>query len=60
VPSEPANEYRIAVSMTAGPFAVVDKAESTLHRDDLVPPKPRERVEGKVEEKADDEDEDSK
>ena len=46
--------------MTAGPFAVVDKAESTLHRDDLVPPKPRERVEGKVEEKADDEDEDSK
>jgi hypothetical protein len=43
VPSELAEEYRITVRMTAGPFDVKDRAESTLRRADLVPPKTEEK-----------------
>jgi hypothetical protein len=32
--------------MTAGPFDVKDKAESTLRRADLVPPKTEEKSDG--------------
>jgi hypothetical protein len=40
VPSELAEEYRISVRMTAGPFEIDQKAESTIRKADLVPPKP--------------------
>jgi hypothetical protein len=43
VPSELAEEYRITVRMTAGPFDVDNKAESTLRRADLSPPKTEEK-----------------
>ncbi|MGA2068652.1 MAG: hypothetical protein ABSG86_27020 [Thermoguttaceae bacterium] len=43
MPSKLAEEYRISVRMTAGPFEVDDKAESTLRRSDLVPPKTEEK-----------------
>jgi hypothetical protein len=30
VPSEPAEEYRVTVSMKAGPFEIDEKVESTI------------------------------
>lgn len=46
MPSELAEEYRITVRMTAGPFDVKDKAESTLRRAELVPPKAEKKPDG--------------
>jgi hypothetical protein len=40
VPTELADEYRVAVEMKAGPFEIDEKAESVLKAADLRSPKP--------------------